>query len=37
MPVPSDGLAQSRRVEGLTYQFVTVAAIVLLLGSLWLF
>jgi hypothetical protein len=33
----STQLPAERRVENLTYQAVTVAAMLLLLGSLWLF
>jgi hypothetical protein len=37
MPAPAEGLAQSRRADDLTYQAVTVAAILMLLASLWVF
>ncbi|HMD77961.1 MAG: hypothetical protein ABSG60_08095 [Terracidiphilus sp.] len=37
MPATAEGSTQSRRAEDLTYQAVTVAAILLLLGSLWVF
>lgn len=36
-PATTGGSTQSRRAEDLTYQAVTVAAILLLLGSLWVF
>jgi hypothetical protein len=37
MPPTSAGVTQSRKREDLTYQAVTVAAILLLLASLWVF
>jgi len=37
MPATAEGSTQSRRTEDLTYQAVTVAAILLLLGSIWVF
>jgi len=37
LQVGSDASTQSRKAEDLTYQVLTVAAIVLLLGSLWVF
>ena len=37
MPAPAAGSTQSRKAEDLTYQAVTVAAILLLLASLWVF
>jgi hypothetical protein len=37
VPAPTAGSTQSRKAEDLTYQAVTVAAILLLLGSLWVF
>ncbi|HEY1159883.1 MAG TPA: hypothetical protein VGE83_04590 [Terracidiphilus sp.] len=36
-PAPSGVSGESRKAEDLTYQAVTVAAILLLLGSLWVF
>jgi hypothetical protein len=37
LPAPAGGSSQSRRADDLTYQAVTVAAILLLLASLWVF
>jgi hypothetical protein len=37
LSAPAEGLTQSRTADDLTYQAVTVAAIVLLLASLWVF
>jgi len=37
MPIPAEDKVQNSRVDGVTYQVVTVASILLLLGSLWLF
>ncbi|MGD0789106.1 MAG: hypothetical protein ABR898_14070 [Terracidiphilus sp.] len=37
MPAPAGGTTHSRRADDLTYQAVTVAAILLLLASLWVF
>jgi hypothetical protein len=37
LQVGGDAPTQSRKTEDLTYQVLTVAAIVLLLGSLWVF
>jgi hypothetical protein len=37
VPAPADSRNQSRRAEDLAYQAVTVAAILLLLASLWVF
>ncbi|MGD0890009.1 MAG: hypothetical protein ABR923_00650 [Terracidiphilus sp.] len=34
---PSVGAAQTRRIEDLIYQAITVVAAVLLLSSLWIF
>jgi hypothetical protein len=37
LPAPAGSSAASRRADDLAYQAVTVAAILLLLGSLWVF
>ncbi len=37
LPAPAEEAVQPRKAEDLAYQAVTIAAILLLLGSLWLF
>ena len=37
LPAPSGRNAHARKTEDLAYQAVTVAAIVVVLGSLWVF
>jgi len=37
LPARADASRQSRKTEDLMYQALTVAAILLLLGSLWVF
>ncbi len=37
LPAGPDGSLATRRMEDLVYQIVTVAAILLVLGSLWVF
>jgi hypothetical protein len=37
LPTPSNGFVRNRPVEDLAYQIVTLAAILLVIGSLWLF
>jgi hypothetical protein len=37
MSAPAGGSTQSRKADDLTYQAVTVAAILTLLASLWVF
>jgi hypothetical protein len=37
LPRPSNGFLRNRRVEDVVYQIVTVAAILLVIGSLWPF
>jgi hypothetical protein len=36
-PAPTSNADKARRVEDLTYQALTIAAALLLLGSLWIF
>jgi hypothetical protein len=37
LPRPSNGFLRNRPVEDVVYQIVTLAAILLVMGSLWLF
>ncbi len=37
LPKPDDGGTRPRRPEDVAYQGVTIAAILLILGSVWLF
>jgi hypothetical protein len=37
LPGPSNGSLRNRPVEDVVYQIVTLAAILLVMGSLWLF
>jgi hypothetical protein len=37
LPGPSNGFLRNRPVEDVVYQIVTLAAILLVMGSLWLF
>jgi len=37
IPAPVGGRTRSRRTEDLVYQAVTIAAILMVLGSLWIF
>ena len=37
LPSPSDDGSRPRRLEDIAYQGVTIAAILLLLGSVWVF
>ena len=37
LPKPSNGFLRNRPVEDVVYQIVTLAAILLVMGSLWLF
>ena len=37
LPLSRNGSVRARRIEDVVYQIVTVAAILLVLGSLWVF
>jgi hypothetical protein len=37
LPTPSNGFLRNRPVEDVVYQIVTLAAILIVMGSLWLF
>ena len=37
LPIPRGGFLRGRPMEDIVYQIVTVAAILLVLGSLWVF
>jgi hypothetical protein len=37
LPRPRDGFLRNRPMEDVVYQIVTVAAILLVMGSLWVF
>jgi hypothetical protein len=37
LPIPGGGFLRGRPMEDIVYQIVTVAAILLVLGSLWVF